>query len=81
MNINVVDKGIYSMVVYYGDSFYGLCEGIFKIVLLYGYGLGVEVKFIGFDGNLISGVDIWCLVFYGIIVLSKNWSLVFVILV
>ncbi|CQH16001.1 carbohydrate porin [Yersinia enterocolitica] len=81
VNTNAADKGIHSMVAYHGDSFYGLREGTSKTALLYGHGLGAEVKSIGSDGNLTSGADTWRLASYGTTALSKNWSLAPAILV
>lgn len=51
------------------------------MVLLYGYGLGVEVKSIGFDGVLLLEVDIWCFVSYGVMLFGGGWYIVFVVLV
>lgn len=78
---DVVNIGVYVLLGLYNESFYGLCDGISKMVLLYGYGLGVEVKGIGFDGVLCLGVNIWCFVSYGIMLLSDCWFIVLVVLV
>ncbi|CNI39137.1 sucrose porin [Yersinia intermedia] len=75
VNTHAADKGIHSMLAYHGDSFYGLRDGTSKTALLYGHGLGAEVKSIGSDGNLTSSADTWRLATYGTTALSKNWSL------
>ncbi|WP_145561756.1 carbohydrate porin [Yersinia aldovae] len=75
VNTHAADKGIHSMLAYHGDSFYGLRDGTSKTALLYGRGLGAEVKSIGADGNLTSGADTWRLATYGTTALSKNWRL------
>ncbi|AJJ09723.1 sucrose porin [Yersinia rohdei] len=75
LNTHAADKGIHGMLAYHGDSFYGLRAGTSKTALLYGHGLGAEVKSIGSDGNLTSGADTWRLATYGTTALSKYWSL------
>jgi sucrose porin len=54
-------------------QFYGLREGASKTALLYGHGLGAEVKGIGSDGALRSGANTWRFASYGTTPLSKNW--------
>lgn len=75
LNTHAADKGIHGMLAYHGDSFYGLRAGTSKTALLYGHGLGAEVKSIGSDGNLTSSADTWRLATYGTTALSKYWSL------
>ncbi|STW08712.1 maltoporin [Klebsiella grimontii] len=57
----------------HNDTFYGLREGTSKTALLYGHGLGAEVKGIGSDGALRSGANTWRFASYGTTPLSKNW--------
>ncbi|MBJ7222410.1 MULTISPECIES: carbohydrate porin [unclassified Brenneria] len=73
-NTNAGDKGFHAMAAWHGDSFYGLREGSAKVAVLYGHGLGGEVKGIGSDGNLTNDADTWRLATYGTTPLSKNWS-------
>nr|VUD28543.1 sucrose porin [Raoultella sp. NCTC 9187] len=53
--------------------FYGLREGSSKTALLYGHGLGAEVKGLGSDGALRPGANTWRFASYGTTPLSKNW--------
>jgi sucrose porin len=69
------DTGFHTMLAYHGDSFYGLREGTSKTALLYGHGLGAEVKALGSDGRLTDDASTLRLATYGITPLSKNWSI------
>ncbi|MBV4366588.1 carbohydrate porin [Erwinia phyllosphaerae] len=72
---NAGDSGVHAMLAWHGDSFYGLREGQSKTALLYGHGLGAEVKGIGSDGNLTGSANTWRLASYGMTPLNKTWSL------
>ncbi|KFX20030.1 carbohydrate porin [Pectobacterium betavasculorum] len=72
-NINAGDKGYHAMVAYHGDSFYGLRDGTSKTAILYGHGLGGEVKSLGSDGNLTNDANTWRFATYGTTALNKNW--------
>lgn len=74
-NSNAADSGYHTMLAYHGDSFYGLREGTSKTALLYGHGLGAEVKSLGSDGYLISEASTLRLATYGMTPLSKDWSI------
>ena len=67
------DDGFHTMVAYHGDSFFG--EGNFKIALLYGTGLGAEVKSLGSDGNLIDDAETVRLGAYGTTYFAPNWRI------
>lgn len=69
------DTGFHTMLAYHGDSFYGLREGSSKTALLYGHGLGAEVKALGSDGHLTDDASTLRLATYGITPISKNWSI------
>ncbi|MBI0551700.1 carbohydrate porin [Pectobacterium parmentieri] len=73
-NPNAGDKGYHAMVAYHGDSFYGLRDGTSKTAILYGHGLGGEVKVIGSDGNLTNDANTWRFATYGTTALNKTWS-------
>ncbi|MEF9678037.1 carbohydrate porin [Pectobacterium aroidearum] len=73
-NTNAGDKGYHAMVAYHGDSFYGLRDGTSKTAILYGHGLGGEVKNIGADGNLTNDANTWRFATYGTTALNKTWS-------
>ncbi|PWC20199.1 porin [Brenneria roseae subsp. roseae] len=73
-NVNAGDKGYHAMAAYHGDSFFGLREGTSKVAVLYGHGLGGEVKNVGSDGNLTNDANTWRLATYGTTPISKNWS-------
>ena len=72
---NAADVGFHSMLAYHGDTFYGLREGTSKTALLYGHGLGAEVKALGSDGRLTDEANTLRIATYGITPLSKNWSI------
>ncbi|CAG9296807.1 carbohydrate porin [Celerinatantimonas diazotrophica] len=69
------DKGIHTMLAYHGSNFYGISKGTSKIALLYGHGLGAEVKNIGSDGNLINQANTYRLATYGTTKLNKTWAI------
>ncbi|KHN50085.1 carbohydrate porin [Pectobacterium fontis] len=73
-NTNAGDKGYHALVAYHGDSFYGLRDGTSKTAILYGHGLGGEVKNIGSDGNLSNDASTWRFATYGTTALNKTWS-------
>lgn len=68
------DSGIHAMLALHNDSFWGLRSGSAKTALLYGHGLGAEVKGIGSDGNLTQQAETWRLASYGVTPLNKTWS-------
>ncbi|MDR8310251.1 carbohydrate porin, partial [Acinetobacter baumannii] len=57
----------------HNESFYGLRDGTSKTALLYGHGLGAEVKGIGSDGALRPGANTWRFASYGTTPLSDRW--------
>ncbi|HEY4466887.1 MAG TPA: carbohydrate porin [Klebsiella sp.] len=71
---DAANTGIHALLGLHNDSFYGLREGISKTALLYGHGLGAEVKGIGSDGALRSEANTWRFASYGTTPLSKTWS-------
>lgn len=71
---NAGDTGLHAMLALHNDSFWGLREGQAKTALLYGHGLGAEVKGIGSDGNLTQSAQTWRLATYGVTPLSDRWS-------
>ncbi len=75
VNSHAADTGFHSMLAYHGDSFYGLRDGTSKTALLYGHGLGAEVKALGADGHLTDDASTLRLATYGITPLSKNWNI------
>lgn len=73
-NDNAGDTGVHALVALHNDSFWGLREGKAKTALLYGHGLGAEVKGIGSDGNLTQDATTWRLASYGVTPLNNTWS-------
>ncbi len=69
------NKGFHTMLAYHGESFYGFREGSFKTALLYGQGLGAEVKGLGSDGQLSEDAQTLRFATYGTTALSSNWSI------
>lgn len=72
---DAAETGVHALVGLHNDSFYGLREGSAKTALLYGHGLGAEVKSIGSDGALLSEADTWRLATYGITPLGGGWHI------
>ncbi|WP_110685473.1 carbohydrate porin [Salinicola aestuarinus] len=72
---NVADSGFHTMVAYHGDSFFGLGEGSYKAALLYGQGLGGEVKSLGSDGNLNEDATTTRVALYGTTYLAPSWRI------
>jgi sucrose porin len=70
---DAANTGVHALLGLHNDSFYGLREGTSKTALLYGHGLGAEVKGIGSDGALRSGANTWRFASYGTTPLSENW--------
>lgn len=68
--------GFHMMLGYHGDSFYGLTRGLSKTMLLYGNGLGAEVKGIGSDGQLIDRAETYRFVTYGTVSVNERWDIV-----
>ncbi len=50
---DAANTGVHALLGLHNDSFYGLREGSAKTALLYGHGLGAEVKSTGSDGALL----------------------------
>ncbi|MCL7109284.1 carbohydrate porin, partial [Escherichia coli] len=62
---DAANTGVHALVGLHNDTFYGLREGTAKTALLYGHGLGAEVKGIGSDGALLSEANTWRFASYG----------------
>lgn len=71
----VADSGFQTMLAYHGDTFFGLGEGTFKAALLYGNGLGAEVKALGSDGDLLGAADTTRLALYGTTYFAPHWRI------
>ncbi|MFC0269066.1 carbohydrate porin [Kushneria aurantia] len=69
------DKGFHTMAAYHGDSFFGLREGTTVAALLYGHGLGAEVKAMGSDGNLLEQADTARLALNGTTYIAPHWRI------
>ncbi|WP_051464895.1 carbohydrate porin [Carnimonas nigrificans] len=69
------ENGVQTMVAYHGDSFFGLREGTFEAAVMYGKGLGAEVKSLGSDSELLSDAQSVRLALYGTTALNDTWSI------
>lgn len=67
------DTGFHTMLAYKGDSFYGLREGTSKTAVMYGRGLGAEIKVVGSDGNLTHDAQAVRLATYGTTYITDKW--------
>lgn len=72
---DAANDGVHALVGLHNDSFYGLGEGSAKTALLYGHGLGAEVKTVGADGALLPQAETWRLASYGITPLGEGWHM------
>lgn len=72
---DAANTGVHALLGLHNDSFYGLREGSAKTALLYGHGLGAEVKSIGSDGALLPEASTWRLASYGITPLGGGWHI------
>ena len=70
---DAANTGVHALVGLHNDTFYGLREGTAKTALLYGHGLGAEVKGIGSDGALLSEANTWRFASYGTTPLGSGW--------
>jgi sucrose porin len=75
VNSNAANTGVHALIGLHNDSFYGIREGSAKTALLYGRGLGAEVKSVGSDGALLSDANTWRLASYGITPLGGGWHI------
>ncbi|MGV6476525.1 carbohydrate porin [Azotobacter vinelandii] len=67
-------SGWHGLLAYHRPDFFGQ-EGMFKAALLYGLGLGAELKSIGSDGELIDDARALRLAMYGHTRLSDHWRI------
>ena len=68
------DSGVQSMLAHHQKDFFGR-EGFFKTALLYGQGLGAEVKNLGSDGELLDDARALRLALYGQTPLAPGWRI------
>lgn len=67
--------GYHGLLAYNSDSFYGLAPGASKTALLYGHGLGAQVKRLGAEANLLSDAQAVRLASYGVTNLNDKWKI------
>jgi len=67
--------GYHGMLAYNADTFYGLAPGASKTALLYGHGMGANVKRLGAEGNLLSDAQAVRLASYGVTNLNDRWKI------
>ncbi|MGK9175056.1 carbohydrate porin [Yokenella regensburgei] len=72
---DAANTGVHALLGLHNESFYGLGEGSSKTALLYGHGLGAEVKAVGSDGALLPQADTWRLATYGMTPLGGGWHI------
>lgn len=68
------DSGVQTMLAHHQKDFFGR-EGFFKTALLYGQGLGAEVKNLGADGELLDDARALRLALYGQTPLAAGWRI------
>jgi sucrose porin len=66
--------GYHGMLAYHAPSFYGLGKGFSKTGVLFGQGLGAEVKRIGGDGSLLGDAKAVRVFSMGVTDLAPNWK-------
>ncbi|HHQ4695655.1 TPA: carbohydrate porin [Aeromonas veronii] len=67
------DKGAHTLLAYHGESFFGLNPGFAKAAVLYGHGLGAEVKGLGSDSELLPDADAVRVAVFGATDLNPRW--------
>lgn len=68
------NSGVHTMLANHQKNFFGR-EGFFKTALLYGQGLGAEVKNVGSDGELIDDARALRLALYGETPIAPGWRI------
>ncbi len=68
------ESGLHSMLANHQKDFFGR-EGFFKTALLYGQGLGAQVKDIGSDGELLDDARAVRLALYGETPIAPGWRI------
>ncbi|EPF16919.1 Sucrose porin precursor [Cedecea davisae] len=69
------NNGVHTLLGLHNESFYGLRDGTAKTALLYGHGLGAEVKGIGSDGALLSEANTWRFASFGVTPIGNGWHI------
>lgn len=67
--------GYHGMLAYHEPSFYGVASGLSKTGVLYGSGLGAEVKVLGGQGSLLEDANAVRVFTMGVTDLSANWKI------
>lgn len=67
--------GYHGLLAYHAPSFYGMTEGFSKTAVLYGQGLGAEVKRLGAVGNLLDDARTVRLTSFGVTDLAPDWKI------
>jgi sucrose porin len=68
-------NGYHTLLAYNDPSFFGLAKGASKTGLLYGHGLGAQVKRLGAEDNLLSDAQALRFFSYGATDLGPNWKI------
>ena len=66
--------GYHGMLAYHAPSFYGLAKGISKTGVLFGHGLGAEVKRLGGEGTLLGDAQAVRVFSMGVTDIAPNWQ-------
>lgn len=67
--------GYHGLLAYHAPSFYGIAPGTSKAGILYGHGLGAEVKRLGAVGNLLDDAEALRFMSFGVTDLSPSWKI------
>lgn len=68
-------SGYHGLVAYHAPSFYGMAPGFAKTGVLFGSGLGAEVKRLGAVGNLLDDAQALRLMSFGVTDLAPDWKI------
>jgi sucrose porin len=74
-NTGRATNGFHGMLAYHARSFYGLTDGLSKSGIIYGGGLGAEVKRLGAVGNLQDDARALRVLSFGITDLARDWKI------
>lgn len=72
---DAAENGVHLMLGYNQPNFYGYSEGFAKTGILYGQGLGAQVKVLGGQGDLTDDAQSVRIYTFGVTPISNNWRI------
>jgi sucrose porin len=72
---NAAESGVHLMLGYNQPNFYGYSQGFSKTGILYGYGLGAQVKVLGSQGDLTEDAQSGRVYTFGVTPINDSWRI------